>query len=103
MSVSSDLLPNDEPLAPVPAPGAGGSPGAGRALKCEFCECQLTPNGEYLKLSTKARTLRDLEETLSNTTAQLSTATESIAQLTRELNDARAQLAARANESRVRF
>lgn len=36
-----------------------------KKMKCEFCECELVGAGDYLKLSDKAKKLRNLEETNS--------------------------------------
>lgn len=67
-----DLLPNENP---VPAPSSVPTPG--RRLRCEFCECPLAPNGDYMALSDKAKDLRRQSETidkLKDTIAKLEAA-----------------------------
>ena len=81
-----------------PAPGTTDPPpvpeprGAGR-LRCGFCDAALTPGGEVLKLSERAKALRDFEDDLADAKADLSAAnvtidtlTSKVAELEREVS-----------------
>jgi hypothetical protein len=61
----ADLLPpgDNDPPAPAPRPRAG--------LVCEYCECRLTPTGDVLKLSDKAKRWRDTEGAGDKLTARI--------------------------------
>ena len=53
-------------LTTSPTAGAPGSepptePRGPRKITCEFCESSLTPTGDMLKMSDRAKSLRDLE------------------------------------------
>lgn len=68
--------PNSSPAAvPVPAPRDS------RMRKCAFCECVIGPDGEYMRLSDRARTLRDLEETIRTLEKEKSLISAELAQL----------------------
>lgn len=58
-----------DPVDPLPDP-APTPPARPRRTTCTFCECQLDHNGEYLRLSDRARTLRDQEETIRSLEAE---------------------------------
>lgn len=53
-----DPLNTDPPAAPPAAP-----PGP-KKLVCEFCECQLAPSGEVLRMGEAAKNYRKLGETI---------------------------------------
>jgi hypothetical protein len=74
----ADLIP---PADPPPGPRRP-SP---QLLTCEFCECRLTPTGDVLKLSDKAKAWRDTEGDREKLTKRL-------AELERQLEDAKTQL-----------
>lgn len=78
----AEILPGNmpaQPPAPEPTRGA-------KNIACDFCECSLTPSGDFLKLSDKAKQLRDQGETLEKANAK-------ILELTRELQEARNAIA----------
>ena len=52
----ANLLPGGDPPAPAPRPSATPS-----AITCEFCGCTLTPRGDAMRISDRAKKLRDLE------------------------------------------
>lgn len=83
------LLPPDDP-APDPRP----APGAPKKIVCEFCACVLAPSGDYVSLSDRAKGLRAQEETISALDARVSELTDERDQARRDLEDARAQVAA---------
>lgn len=83
------LLPPDDPT-PEPRP----VPGAPKKIVCEFCECVLAPSGDYVSLSAKAKGLRAQEETIAALNDQVSDITSERDQARRDLDDARAQVAA---------
>jgi hypothetical protein len=57
--MADDLLPPNTPPAPAPDPPA--SPRSRRIL-CEFCGCELDPNGNVLRRGESARAYLDLED-----------------------------------------
>lgn len=76
-------MPDPESLLPP----TGDHPPTARASKltCEHCECVLTPTGDVLKMSDKARGHLKHDEAITK-------AQERIAALETELRDARAKL-----------
>jgi len=88
--MSTDLLPVDPP-AVVPADPSTSRP---KKCVCEFCGCTLAPSGDVLAMSDQAREYRDLNDRLRTTQSELQTVSADVERLTRELNDARASLAA---------
>lgn len=60
MGDGNDLLP-----PPVPSPSPERSPRT-KDLRCGFCESTLTPSGEVIKLSERAKALRDFEDDLED-------------------------------------
>lgn len=77
-------------LPPTPTP----SPTGNRKIVCEYCKCQLTPNGEYLVLSDDAKRMRDQGETIARLKDELTAAAQLKATADRERDEARAALAA---------
>lgn len=57
--------------APTPEP-------VRRKIVCEFCECEVGADGSYKKLSDKAKSFRDAEETIETLQATVSTLQEEI-------------------------
>lgn len=90
-----DLVPPDAPPITPPA----------RAPKvtCEFCECQLTPAGDVLKMSAKARELNKLEDVITALKEQLAAARGEVTTLTQSVAELRAQLAPVEEETRGTF
>lgn len=76
-----DLLPAPTPIPTPRAPGA-------KDLRCGFCEALLTPSGEVIKLSDRAKSLRDFEDELDDMKRDLATARQ-------ETEDQRALVAER--------
>lgn len=88
MSTTPPPLRTNEPDNP-PTPEPTSPRGPVSSVKCEFCECViLTRTGEYVSLSDKARTLRDLKENQ----------TKHVAKLDEEISGLRAELAAKDQE-----
>lgn len=83
------LLPPDDPT-PDPRP----APGAPKKIVCEFCGCVLAPSGDYVSLSDRAKGLRTQEEQISGLNATINDLTDERDQARRDLDDARAQVAA---------
>lgn len=55
-----ELIPGNTPaLTPPPAPTSGK-----KSITCEFCNCTLSPNGDYIALSERAKELRGQSETI---------------------------------------
>jgi hypothetical protein len=61
----------DDLLPPAPTPLPADRP---RKLTCEFCECQLAPNGDVMSVSDRAKTYRDLKDKLDALKADLEAA-----------------------------
>jgi FtsZ-binding cell division protein ZapB len=89
-SVADPLLPPDDP---TPDPGRPVAKPK-QAIVCEFCECSLTPSGDYVSLSVKAKALRAQEETITALNDQISDLTDERDQARRDLADAQAATAA---------
>jgi hypothetical protein len=85
---SPSLLPPDPPEpAPTPAPRRR------ETITCEFCQCTLTPAGEYLQLSDHAKSLRDQGERIDALKAELADSQAAVADAARLLDEARAKIA----------
>jgi len=69
MAHNDDLLPS----APTPAPPAR-EPEPSGSVRCQFCESSLTARGEVLRLSPRAKQLRDFEDDLEDARRDLATA-----------------------------
>lgn len=82
-----DLLP---PPAPAPAPVPAAPPSSARRITCDFCGCQVAPDGGVLRTSDRARALRDLEDDLTAERAALAASAAEVARLTEELRAAAA-------------
>jgi|SRR5882672_451951 len=90
MSDSSSPLPPNAPLVQPQAPAPVVS---SDRIRCEFCECQLTPTGGAFRLSDRARMLRDQEEEITRLRAQLATAEGLAESVKRDADTLRGQLA----------
>lgn len=68
------ILPEGDGLEPVVAVTPAATPAPTRerhSITCEFCECQLGPDGSYKKLSEAARAMRDRERTIDTLREEL--------------------------------
>jgi predicted nucleic acid-binding Zn-ribbon protein len=65
MKIKSELLADDDLLGGPPAPPAPPAPVKG-SVTCGFCQASLTPGGEVMKLSDRAKSLRDFEDDLED-------------------------------------
>jgi len=70
-----DLLPPVDPPDPIGDP----APRRRASLVCEFCDCKLTPVGDVLNVSDKARNFRKLEDRIEILTADLTKAQADLA------------------------
>ena len=70
-------LPPNEPTPPPP-PGK-------KPITCEFCACRLSPAGDYLELSDRAKGFRRSEEIIGEKDAEISTLRAEIASLRAQL------------------
>lgn len=59
-----------------------------RKIVCEFCECQLTPNGEIISLGTKAKIHRDHSDVVERKDSEIHKLTEEISGLRKQLSEA---------------
>ena len=85
---SPNLLPPDPP-DPSPAP-------TGRRqteVVCEFCECALTPSGEYIRLSDRAKELRGQGERIEALKAEIAERQTALDEAIRALDEARSKIA----------
>lgn len=85
----------DDPLLPPVDPPAPDPPPAPRApkLRCEFCQCELTPTGDCLRMSDRAREYRDQTDTIDKQKATIAEKDAEIGRLTTDLAAARAAVA----------
>ena len=74
---------NNPPSNPPPDP----APNRSRGCTCEFCGCQLTGNGEIIKMGDKAKTYRKHDQTIEDRDAEISRLNTENAKLKQE-NDA---------------
>ncbi len=54
-------------------PAGGGTPNDKKKITCEFCECTLTSNGEYINLSETAKKMRKSKETIDEQEGTIAT------------------------------
>lgn len=90
-----DLVPPDAPpvAPPIRAP----------KVACEFCECQLTPHGDVLRMSDKARELNKLQDVITALKEQLAAARSEATTLTQQIAELRAQLEPAEKDDRSTF
>jgi hypothetical protein len=69
---------DDDLLPPAPAPRVAPPAPSGK-IRCGFCESALTGSGEVIKLSDRAKALRDFEDDLADIKRDLEEAQETIA------------------------
>jgi hypothetical protein len=87
-----DLLP---PAAPPEAPVSR------RGLQCEYCGCTLVrESGEVLRMSTRAKGLRDLEHRIETMTADLTEARRLLTVANEEIEEFKRRVAAAAGGER---
>jgi uncharacterized protein (DUF305 family) len=65
-------------IPPVAAP-------ASQKVCCEFCECQLTPHGEIVRMGERAKKFRKHEEEIEKLNAMISSQQSEISQLNARL------------------
>jgi hypothetical protein len=68
-------------------------------LRCQFCDCSLTASGEVLRMSKRAKDLRDFEDDLEDAKRQLHDLGEVNRQVQAELDELKRQLAAKKRSS----
>lgn len=80
----------DDPLLPTdpPTPAPSG-PTPNKKITCEFCGCTLAPNGDYIALSDKAKTLRQQSETIDKLKATIAERDAAVTSAERERDEAR--------------
>jgi len=81
------------PAAP-PEPAPAGSPEPRGSLTCGFCSAALTPRGEVIKLSDRAKALRDFEDDLGDARRDIAERDATIDTLTAKLAGVERELAA---------
>jgi hypothetical protein len=94
------LLPDDP--APAPVPPRNVTP-PNHQIICEYCDCPLAPNGDYISLSARAKNLRGLEEANEGLRNQVSTITAERDTAARERDEARAEVRRLADPSSKPF
>lgn len=76
------ILPESDPGAVVVTPVVPArdpvAPTRDRRVVCEFCSCEIGPDGSYKKLSAEAREMRDRERTIETLREEL-TASKKVA------------------------
>jgi hypothetical protein len=85
------ILPPAPSTEPPPAPG---SPEPRGSLTCGFCSAALTPRGEVIKLSDRAKALRDFEDDLGDARRDIAERDATIETLTTKLTSVERELAA---------
>lgn len=83
--MTDSIVPGESNTPPAPVKGA--------KLECEFCSCQLTPAGDVLRMSDRAREINKDAETIRNLKAQLEQARADADTFKRERDEANARLA----------
>lgn len=84
----ADPLAPPEPVVIPPSPEPVRRPGK---VRCEFCECELSPvSGEFQQLSDKAKTFRKHADTIEQLRADLVAKTTEHETAVRERDEARA-------------
>lgn len=87
-----DILPPAD-LRPGSIPPGPSDPAPRREVTCGFCESRLTHRGEVLKLSDRAKALRDFEDDLEDARRDLVQAQARVTALETEMAEIRAQSA----------
>jgi len=82
-----ELIPGNTPAPAAPNPPAASSK---KTITCEFCECTLAPNGDYIALSERAKALRTLDETIDRLKATIEQLQGSVREAERARDEARA-------------
>jgi hypothetical protein len=82
----------DSPLPPLGPPASEPDTRPTR-IRCEFCRCQLAPNGDVMAMSAEARVYRDQAEEIDRLKAALAQAEGASETIKRDADALRAQLA----------
>lgn len=62
-------------------------------IKCEFCECHLTPSGDCFRMSDRAKAINKQETRIEELTEQLAEVRAAITEAENELAEARSTIA----------
>lgn len=86
------ILPDGDPgavvIATVPPTREPAAPIRDRRVVCEFCSCEIGPDGSYKKLSAEAREMRDRERTIETLREELTAAKKTASELRTALDAA---------------
>jgi septal ring factor EnvC (AmiA/AmiB activator) len=93
-------IPTDPPISPEPvrepaAPSIVVASPRREPIVCEFCECTLTPAGDALKVSEKAKQLRDIDRTITKLKHRIADLETELATAQSEASDLRRELSER--------
>jgi peptidoglycan hydrolase CwlO-like protein len=77
----------DDDLLPTPTPIPTDRTPRPKDLRCGFCETTLTPGGEVMRLSERAKSLRDFEDDVEDLKADLAIKLQEIEQLKQQIAD----------------
>jgi len=83
---------DDDLLPPAPTPAPPTRPVTRDPVVCGFCESRLTARGEVLRLSDRAKALRDFEDDIEDVKRDLADAQAKVAQLERQNAELQAEL-----------
>jgi hypothetical protein len=90
--MSDPIIPPSDPPDTPPAPPIARDV-RGEVI-CGFCETRVTLRGEIIRLSTRAKELRDFEDDLEDLRKEIADRDATIAETRRDLDEARATIAA---------
>jgi hypothetical protein len=85
-----ELIP---PVDPAPSPLGAPEPRRSASVVCEFCECQLAPDGGVMKMSENARGTVKLKDRLASVAADLEAAHADLARAQAEIAQLKAAAA----------
>jgi len=79
-----------DPLPPPDVPPRPEPPRSTRVprIKCEFCDCEMAPDGSYFAMSDKAKNFRSHTEKIERLDEQLAEARTKLAEAERKLGEA---------------
>jgi len=87
MGTPTSLLPPDPP-----EPVSHSAPTNRAHITCEFCECTLAPSGQYIRLSDRAKDLRDQGELVDRLKTELADAQAAAEETARLLDEAQREI-----------